>query len=204
MMVCLTCQQFDCSRPEHRVIECRHFIINAHILDVVNSSKSFKEEKRADLIDEALLMITDVVTNHVEKLDHDTITSFIRAIARRTMLKYLRYDKIVGPKTKEKVYVVSYMGIEDRKCGNAVDLIDTVNKCCKTDRQRFIATCIMEGGWKVQEMADELEISLAYAGRLKSELESKIWSHWYSNGNGGSHDKESTTGVCCLPKHNGG
>ena len=200
MMVCLTCHQFDCSRPGHRFIECRHFIINAHILDVVTISKSFPSDKRSDLIEEALLVITDVITNHSEKLEPDMVTGFIRAITKNTMLDYLRRDKFVGPKTREKVFVLSYKDVEDRKSGNTVDLLDTVDKCCKDNKQRFIATCIMEGGWKVQEMADELNISLAYAGRLKSELESKIWSRWYINGD---RNEEPAESVCCLSKCNG-
>ena len=196
-VVCSTCYKFDCLKRSHIKMSCRDFIINAHICYVVKIAKSFPIKQRLDLIEEALTVVTDVLTNHTEKVEYNKITSFIGSIARYTMLTYLKYDKIVGPKTKKTVTVISFDDIEDKKVGSITDLRDTINQCCNTDYKRFIATCIMEGGWTVQEMADELNISLAYAGKIKSNLESEIWTKWRGN------NEKFTKRVCQLSEHNG-
>jgi hypothetical protein len=74
--VCSTCFQFGCSRPGHNTIECRHFIINAHIRAVYNVAKTFPYNRRDDLIEDALASITEVITKHREKLDPTALTAF--------------------------------------------------------------------------------------------------------------------------------
>lgn len=196
--VCLTCCLFDCLKPRHSSLSCRDYIINAHIRDIVRLSKVFRFSDRSDLIAEALIAITDVITNKKEKLEYDKITSFIRSIARNTMMNYIRCDQTFGPKTNERLKRLSCEWLPDIKNGNTVDLLDTINYCSNTNNQRFIIKCVLEGGWTVQQMADELNISLAYVGRIKSELELEIWIKWYKGDCNGKKDSKRLSNLSKL------
>lgn len=202
--VCSTCCKFDCSRPSHNILSGRDYIINSHMRYVKRLARHFSRKKYDDLAGEALLEITKVLTYNRGKIEPHRITGFIHGIAINAMKYYTRCDKVFGPKTSKTVEVLSFTDIPDRSCGNTVDLDETINKCCDNAKKLFIATCLKEGGWSVQDMADELEISVAYIGKLKSELESDIWTRWYNGSGENNNGKNTTKRLCCLFKCNGG
>jgi len=162
---------------------------------VINLSLKFPKWKRPELVEEALLTITEVMTNKAQNIREDNITNYLTAVARKRMATFYKRDKLVGPKNDTYCEYEFYPlgdNLPDRSAGHTVELRDTIHSCCRNDLQIKIADLIEEGGWTIQEIADELSISSSYAGKLKTELESLLWQKLFMD----ESNEENSKGVC--------
>lgn len=181
MTVCVTCGQFGCSRPGHDVLSCRDYLINTHIRLVVTLAKRFPRYKQHELVEEALLSITEALT---EKPDYNpsSITAYIYSIAWKRMVTFFKRDKIIGSKSDklESTVLHQYIdGLEDPNSGSTVDIDDTICKCCNDRKQEFIVKCLKEGGWTTQDISKELGVSPTRVSLLKEEFAEKLRRELY-------------------------
>lgn len=175
-VVCTKCCQLDCLKHRYQ-IPIRDYLILQHLDLVRFIAKKFPAYMRDDLTSIGYITITEVVVEQIDNISNNNIRPYIWSAIYRQMLKFKNRDTLVGKKTdEEKIYKVLSIGENQPNLreGNTTDLLDLINNCCHSQTQLFIIQRTLEGGYTVQEIADELNFTASYVVRIRQNIADEL------------------------------
>lgn len=178
-VACRLCYDTGCLKHPRDFVPARDIIIEHHVPMVIVLTRKFPYRHREELFSLGLYELTLAVIDRIPVMDGDYITPYLWTAIWRVMLKHIRRDVIVGEKTDrrrtEKIVHVTDLPDTRQEVEKRFELSDEIVSCCGDPTKRFIMYKLIEGGYTIQDIADEMNRSTATVCRIKQQIENEIY-----------------------------
>jgi len=172
--VCLKCCQIDCLKHRYDTIPILEYLIRHHVDLVRFLTLKFPRRHREELMSLGVYVVTEIITTRIHEIRNKKITPYLWSTIWRQMLRRVRRGAMVGKKVdKEPEFEIVPLPdnlTDSRNEVSVVDFKDMVDSCCYNKTQKFIMQKTMEGGYNVQDIADELSMSTGQVSKIRSSL----------------------------------
>jgi RNA polymerase sigma factor (sigma-70 family) len=199
-LVCTLCKKhFLCGVDENGSPICRgpecgrkgmslvNYIISSHIHFTINLASHFRRRDKSELISEGLLALTQTVHKAKDKLQDNNIAAYISAHVIYKIRKFIHKQPIIRVPNSSYLrhrqsFKIDKLSISDDIRQYHFELKDQVHeilaRIIKTQHEKVIADCMMQGGYNTKDMAEKCGITTARVSQIKNELEMRFIEEW--------------------------
>ena len=180
----------DCTVAHNgQTITIRNLLIESHIALVRSIAAGYNYHDLPELVSVGLLTLTETIDKfECLKLTNDNVTGYIGVAVRRSIDRFIRKSPIIPVQSDAYQRGVRAGKRVDHSINGtavtqgptlAVDVRDALDHVTTTRNQKIIGQCMLDGGYKLKDMADMCGIKPPWASVIREKITTDFRKLWW-------------------------
>jgi len=174
-------------RHQGQVTTRRSLLIESHIDFIISIAIRYDYPDIHELVSEGLLTLTRSVDRFISgDLENTNISGYINVAVHRAIQRFICDDAIIPVKPdayRKGVRTAVRSGFAHitkttPDATPAVDVRDALAHVTKTPNQKIVAKCMLDGGYKLKDMAKLCNLSVPRVSQIKRGLTVRFQEVW--------------------------
>ena len=165
----------------------RRLLIESHIELVISIAIRYNRNDLHELVSEGLLALTHAVNKFAQReLENRNFSGYVNVTVHRALQRFIRSDAIIPVKPdayRAGVRTAVRNGFANISKASPdttpeIAVKDALDHATKGKNQKIVGQCLLEGGYKLKDMAKLCNVSVPRISQIKKEVVANFTKVW--------------------------